>query len=133
MKIFLDSSFIIAYAIATDDHYKRSIELEKEEIFNNECYVSNLIINEIITIIGNKSNKNSVINTYNAIKDNCIIINEYDIPNFNDNVLNTYKTYNTKLSFTDSAIIEIMKENNIKDLVSFDKYFDRVAEINRIH
>jgi predicted nucleic acid-binding protein len=48
-------------------------------------------------------------------------------------VLNTYKKYNTKLSFADSAIIEIMKENKINNLVSFDKYFDKVKDIKRIY
>ena len=133
MKIFLDSSFIIAYVIETDTNNKLAIELEKNNIFDNDCYISNLIINEVIAVIGNKTDLELAINTYNVIKDNCIIINEYEIANFNDNVLNTYKKHNTKLSFTDSAIIGIMKENNIKNLVSFDKYFDKVPEIKRIH
>ena len=37
-----------------------------------------------------------------------------------------------KLDFDDALIISIMIENNIKELVSFDKDFDRVSIINRI-
>ena len=133
MKIFLDSSFIIAYVIETDENNKSAIELENNNIFDNECYISNLIINEIVTVIGNKTNLDLAINTYNAVKDNCIIINEYKISNFKDKVINTYEKYNTKLSFSDSGIVEIMKENNIKNLVSFDKEFDKVPEVKRIH
>jgi predicted nucleic acid-binding protein len=133
VKVFLDSSFIIAYVIEIDDNYKSALKLEDEKIFDNECYISNLIINEIVTVIGNKINLDLALNTYCAIKDNCIIINEYDTSNFNDNVMNMYKKYNTKLSFTDCAIIEIMKKNNINNLVSFDKSFDRVEEIIRIY
>jgi predicted nucleic acid-binding protein len=132
VKIFLDSSFLIAYTIETDDNNKLAYKLENQGIFDNECYISNLIINEIVTVIGNKINLNLAIDTYNAIKDNCTIINEYNKPNFNDSVVNIYKKYNTKLSFTDCAILEIMKEHKIKKLVSFDKYFDR-TNIERIH
>lgn len=132
MKIFLDSSFLIAYTIETDENNKLAYKLENKGIFDNKCYISNLIINEIVTVIGNKINLDLAVNTYNAIKDNCTIINEYNKQNFNDGVLKTYKKYNTKLSFTDCAILEIMKEHNIKKLVSFDKYFDR-TNIERIY
>ena len=133
MKIFLDTSFIVAYTIDTDENHPLAVELRKKGIFDNECYISNLIINEIVTVIGNKKDLKTAIETYETIKDNCIVINEYNTSNFNEKVLNTYKKYNTKLSFTDSAIIEIMKENKIKQLASFDKYFDKVNDIERIH
>ena len=58
MKIFLDSSFLIAYVIETDENNKLAYKLENQGIFDNECYISNLIINEIVTVIGNKINLN---------------------------------------------------------------------------
>lgn len=133
MKVFLDSSFLIAYAIEKDFNHKKAVQLRIDGIFDNQCYVSNLIINEIVTVIGLKGNSDSAINIFNAIKDNCIIINEYGIDNFNEKVIYQYKKFNTKLSFTDCAIIEIMKEYDIKNLASFDKEFKRVKNINRIY
>ena len=133
MKIFLDSSFIIAYAINKDENNNLAIDLRKKGIFDNECYINNLVINEIVTVIGNKGDIELAIEIYETIKDNCFIINEYYIANFNDKVMNTYKKYNTKLSFTDCGILVTMKENNINNLVSFDKYFDRVPKLKRIH
>ena len=133
MKIFLDTSFLVAYAVKTDDNNDHAIELRKKGIFDNECFVSNLIINEIITVIGNKKDSKTAIRTYETIKDNCTVINEYNTPNFNEKVVKTYKKYDTYLSFTDSSIVEVMKENNINKLVSFDKYFDNVDEIERIY
>ena len=132
MKVFLDSSFIIAYAIESDSDYKTACNLDEKGIFNNDCYVSNLIVNEIVTVIGNKIDLKLAIDTYNAVKDNFTIINEYEITNFNDIVIKTYQKYNTKLSFIDCAILEIMKENKIKNLVTFDKEFKRVKNINLI-
>jgi predicted nucleic acid-binding protein len=132
MKVFLDSSFLISYAIATDENHKLAIKIKKKGIFDNECYISNLVINEIVTVIGNKVGLNLAVNTYNAIKDNCSLINEHNIENFNDKVLTIYKNYNSKLSFTDCAILETMKKNNIKKIASFDKHFKNKKNIKII-
>ena len=48
-------------------------------------------------------------------------------------VIDTYSNYNTKLSFTDAAVLEIMAEHNIPNLVTFDKEFKRCKEINIIN
>ncbi|MCC7553039.1 MAG: type II toxin-antitoxin system VapC family toxin [Methanobacteriaceae archaeon] len=132
MKVFLDSSFLIAYVLEIDSNYNKTIELEKQGIFDNECYISNLIVNEIVTVLGKKGTLKDVVNNYNTFKDNFKILNEYEIANFNDKVMNSYKNHNTKLSFTDCAILETMKANDIENLVSFDKEFKRAKNINLI-
>lgn len=133
MKIFLDSSFIIDLILEKDDLNHKAILLKEKEILKNDCYISNLIINEVVTVIGNKTNKEIAKQSYYFLKDNCILINETKIANINDKTMNTYLEHNTKLSFTDCSIVEIMKEKNINNLASFDKYFDKVKEITRIH
>lgn len=130
MRIFLDTSFLLAILLKNDSTHKRALELkEKEKIFQNDCYISNHVIDEIITLIGNKSDVNNAVKTYNMIKDNFTILNEYDVINFNDKVINTYHEFNNKLRFTDCSIIEVMKANNIQHLVSFDKEFKRCKDI----
>lgn len=133
MKIFFDSSFIIALILEKDDLNQKAILLKEKEIFENDCYISNLIINEVVTVIGNKTNKEIAKQSYYFLKDNFILINETKIANINDKTMGIYLEHNTKLSFTDCSIVEVMKENNINNLVSFDKYFDKVEEITRIH
>lgn len=132
MKVFFDSSFLIAFILEYDSNYNKADKLDKEGIFNNDCYISNLIINEVVTVIGNKATLEHAINSYNAFNDNFNIINEYEIANFNDKVMKTYRKYNTKLSFTDCAIVEVMKKYDIENLVSFNKQFKRVDNINLI-
>ncbi|WP_409200152.1 type II toxin-antitoxin system VapC family toxin [Methanobrevibacter sp. DSM 116169] len=132
MKVFLDSSFLIAFVLKDDSNFNKAFKLYEDNIFNNECYISNLIINEIITVIGNKGSLQDAINNYYVFKDNFNILNEYEISNFNDNVINTYKKHNTKLSFRNCIIIEIMRANEINNLVSFDKQFKKVKNINLI-
>ena len=132
MKLFLDSSFLLSYSLKDGSNSNKTYKMYKEGIFDNECYISNLVINEIVTVIGNKGTLQEAVTNYYAFKDNFNIINEYEIANFNDKVMKTYKKYDTKLSFTDCSILEVMKEKEIKNLVTFDKEFKRVKNINLI-
>lgn len=133
MDVFLDSSFIIALILDKDDLNHKAISIKEKGIFNNDCYISNLIINEVITIIGNKTDKTTAKYAYYFLKDNCILINENEISHINDKIMETYVKYDTKLSFTDSSIIAVMKEHEITHLVSFNNYFNKVKEITLIH
>ena len=131
MKIFLDSSFIIALVNNNDSLHNKSLEY-LEIIENNECYISNLIINEVITVIGNKLGLEEAISTYDLLTSVFIIINEYDNTDFNASNMLIYETYNTKLSFTDSSIIYIIEKEGIDKLITFDKEFNKVKGINLI-
>lgn len=134
MKIFLDTSFIVSSIIKTDSNHEKAKKLIiNEDLLNNECYISNLIINEIVTVIGNKLGLTAAIEAYELVNDNFNILNEYEINNFNDKVLDVYRLTNTKLSFTDSSIIILMQEYGIENLVSFDKEFRRIKNINWIY
>lgn len=82
MKIFLDSSFIIALINDKDSLHKKALEfVELTEA--NECYISNLIINEVITVIGNKLSLEVAISSYDLLTSVFNIVNEYDVSDFN--------------------------------------------------
>jgi len=131
MKIFLDSSFLIALINDNDSLHKKALEyVELTE--DNDCYISNLIINEVITVIGNKLGLSVAISSYDLLTSVFNIINEYDLKDFNYNTMLFYETYKTKLSFTDSSILLIMEKKGISNLLSFDKEFKRVENINLI-
>lgn len=131
MKIFLDSSFIIALVNEKDSLHKKALEY-LELIEANECYISNLIINEVITVIGNKLGLKTTISTYELLNMVFNVVNEYELIDFNSNVMLIYEKYNTKLSFTDSSILYIMKMEGISNLLTFDKEFKRVEGLNII-
>lgn len=131
MKIFLDSSFLIALINDNDFLHEKALEYVKLTE-TNECYISNLIINEVITVIGNKLGLKTAILTYDLLTSVFNIVDEYKLTDFNSNVMLIYETYDTKLSFTDSSIIYIMKKERINNLLTFDKEFKRVNEVNLI-
>lgn len=51
-----------------------------------------------------------VMQVYHMVKDNFIIIDEYNIDKFNDKVATIYQEYKTKLSFVDSSLIKVLEE-----------------------
>lgn len=122
-KIFLDSSFIIGLFPKQDSLNNRAVNLNNEKhLLSKDCYISNNIINEVITVVGNKTKDLKIVQElYYTLKDSFNILNEFDIPYFNDKVLNTYLKFNCKLSFTDIGVIEIMKANDINYVATFDK------------
>lgn len=129
---FLDTSFIIAYTIATDNQHTKTEVLE-DIILNNLCYINNSILNECITVSYNKTKSLEISQeVYYIIIDNFKILNEYNIVNYNAKTMDLFKKHNGKLSFTDSGIITTMKENNIFDLLTFDTQFKKENSINVI-
>lgn len=138
-KIFVDTSFILAYLLIKDSTHIRAIKLiNDKDILNNDLYISNYVINEVITLLGQKDNPKRAIKVYKWLKDNFIILNESEICAFNDEVMNTYEKFNKnyksqKLGFVDCSIITLMKYYKLKNLISFDKEFEKISEINLIN
>ena len=144
-KLLLDTNFIVAAILPNDELHERAVELEMNEniVSSNECYVSNQIVTEVMNILGQKDSVEVAKNAYNMMKDNFIWINEYEIPDFNDSVLSTYKRLNRrrdkdlmarhKLGFTDCSIITSAKMFSLDAIVSFDDDFLRYGIVDIIH
>ena len=131
MKIFVDSSFLIALVNENDSLHDKSLEYV-DLIEKNDCYISNLVINEVITVIGNKIDLETALSAFDLINDIFHVINEYEIKDFNSNTMLIYEKHGTKLSFTDCSIIVDMHYHKIENLLSFDKEFKKAEGINLI-
>ena len=144
-KLLLDTNFIVAAILPNDELHERAVKLEIKEnlTVSNECYVSNQIVSEVMNILCQKDSVEVAKNTYNMMKDNFIWINEYEIPDFNDSVLSTYKHLNRrrdkdlkakhKLGFTDCSIITTAKLFSLDSIVSFDENFLRNDMVDIIY
>ena len=120
-----------------------SVSFKENLTVSNECYVSNQIVSEVMNILGQKDSVEVAKNTYNMMKDNFIWINEYEIPDFNDSVLSTYKRLNRrrdkdlkakhKLGFIDCSIITTAKLFSLDSIVSFDENFLRNDMVDIIY
>ena len=131
-EILLDSSFIIAIFRKNDPLHQRAIE--NREVLDNECYISNGIISEVMTILGQKTKDVALVRlAYNYMKDNFTIINESDINMYNDNVFSIFEKYNKnkfKLGFIDCSEVVIYEYYGLGYVASFDGEFKLFDEIN---
>ena len=144
-KLLLDTNFIVAAILPNDELHERAVKMEMEEniVSSNACYVSNQVVTEVMNILGQKDSVEVAKNAYNMMKDNFIWINEYEIPEFNDSVLSTYKHLNRrrdkdlrakhKLGFTDCSIITAAKLFSLDAIVSFDDDFLRNDIVDIVH
>ena len=134
-KLFIDANFIIALFKDFDTNHERAVS-NKEILVENDCHISNGVLNEIITILMMRTkNIELTKNAYHFLKDNLTIINEYNIEIFNDKVFSIFKKYNNtnfKLSFIDCSIVIIANHYNLDGIVTFDKKFSLFQEINLI-
>ena len=84
MKYFIDSSFIVSLFKETDTNH----EIGKEHIDiidDNECYITNGILLEVITILMKKTKDNNIVKlAYAYLLDNFIIVDEYNIKQYID-------------------------------------------------
>ena len=136
MKYFLDTSFIMALVLNSDANYNKAVKLDY--ILNEKCFINNNVLNEVLTLTGRKINIDSAKEIYYNLIDSFEVLNEYNILNYNSENFKIFEKYvgidsnKTKLSFTDSSIILTMKEFEIDSLVTFDKEFKRIEDINLI-
>ena len=132
-KIFVDTSFIISLFRKNDSNHdltkKYSYLIDK-----NECYISNAILIEIITVLMKRTkNIQLVKKAYLYLNDNFIIINEYDIEDYNDKVFNVFQKYNLntfKVSYVDCSSVVISNYYNIDVVLTLDNGFKLFNEID---
>lgn len=128
----MDTSFIVALFRKNEDAYK--IAKKNKHIINeHDCYTTNYVLNEVVTIVSMRTKDIKLTKkAYYFILDNFTIINEQDTPNFNSQVMNLFEKYNEKtfhLRFIDCSLILFYKRYNLDYIVTFDKWFKKVKEI----
>ena len=131
-KLLIDSSFIIALFRRNDGLHQKAIE-NKDILNNHECYITDGILAEVITIIGQKTKDIVLVRIiYNYLKDNFTILHESEINMYNDNVFTIFEKYNKnkfKLGFIDCSQVIIFNHYNLDYVVNLDKGFRLFEEI----
>ena len=82
MKYFLDTSFILALVLDADSNHEKALKLLY--LFDEDCYINNNVLNEVLTLIGRKLNISAAREVYYGLIDTFTILNEYDIANYNN-------------------------------------------------
>lgn len=131
-KLFIDTSFIIPI-FKRNDTNREIVQKNKNILLENDCFISNGVLQEIITVIMKKTkNIELTKKAYYFLVDNFTILNEQDIEKCNDRVFSIFKKYNVntyKASYIDCSSVVIAKRFNLDYVVSLDKFFEKFEEI----
>lgn len=126
---FADASFFIGLVDKQDQWHKRALELL--EGLKDELVVTNLVIYECVSIIGQRSGGMAGTTLYNFFNDNCHV--EYVTDDVFDEAMKIFFEQNGKISVSDAITLAFMKKRKVKSIISFDPDFDRINDIDRIN
>ncbi len=124
--IFLDTSFLVAYIVEKDTNHEKAVSLMKEivEGEHGSAITSEYVFEETVTVVLVRSRSlESAVKTGDIIKESIPVL---DVGN---NVFEaSWKRFrnqkNTKLSFTDCTILEMVESNHLDKLATFDREFE---------
>ncbi len=119
--IFLDASFIVAYANADDKHHKRAVEIAKEieDGVHGERAVSEYTIDEVTTVLLSRTNNYEIaVSTGKELRNLFFIREDYALFEKTWEVFSTQKK--PYISFTDCNTIAICEREGIAKLATFD-------------
>ena len=116
-QYFIDTTFLISLILENDENHEKAVKIAHRRILEKECYLSNFVLGEVISILGNHLDENISQKAYQMIIDNFIILNEYDVPEFKNTAMDLYVKFKTKLSYNDCITIAIMDYHGIPDIL----------------
>jgi len=129
--IFLDANYIVSYYIESEDHHKRALEIAKH-FKDKKRIISKSIIAETVNILNTKLkiDKKIIKATYEKIyNDFKILEDHYYYDKAVDKIVNDKK----RLPFFDTLYIVLMEDLGITEIATFDKHFNNIEGIKRIH
>ena len=119
--IFLDASFIVAYANADDQQHKRAVELAKEieSGMHGERTVSEYILDEVTTVLLSRTKNHSIaVSTGKEMRNLFFIRQDYALLEKTWEIFSAQKE--PYISFTDCNTIAICEREGIAKLATFD-------------
>lgn len=127
----VDASIFLEVELEQGKHTECEKFLEEVEKGNVKAIVSDFTIDSIAIVM--ESNGKSWKDVRRFLMSIALFkgMSVYSVKH-SDKIKATGHMYNHKLDFDDSIIIQSAFSNNIKEIVSFDKDFDRIKEIRRL-
>lgn len=124
-----DSSYFVALADSRDKWHQDALSLKPK--MPREILISDLVVAESITIIGERGGGKAARTLYEYFVDQCEI--EFVDRQLLDEAMTMHLQFNGTLSVADCVSVTLMSKRGIQELVSFDSAFDKVRGLKRIH
>ena len=129
--IFFDANFLVSFYIGDEEYHERALEI-MEMSKNKKKIISKLIIGETINILFTKLkiDKNRIKEIYeNLNNDYTLVDDNYIFDKTVDKIMNSDKRF----PFFDYVYITLMEDLGIKEIATFDKHFENIDGVMRIH
>lgn len=124
--IFVDTGAFISRYLARDQYHRKALVLwEKLRSSNQRCYTSNFVLNETLTLLGQRAG-----NSYTAQRARNIYTSEILAilrPTQDDETeaIELLKKYSDqRVSFTDCISFVLMHKNKLNVAFTFDSHFE---------
>jgi predicted nucleic acid-binding protein len=125
----VDSSYFIALADSNDKWHNDALRLSSK--IPRGFIISDLVVAESITIIGERGGGKAAQTLYEYFVDECEI--EFVDEDLLGEAMALHLQFDGTLSVADCVSVALMSQRRIGKLVSFDSDFDKVRGIERIH
>lgn len=127
--IVADSSYFIALADRKDRWHADALRLK--ETIPQEFLLSDLVAAEALTIVGDRRGGRPAQTLYEYFEDQC------EIAFVDEDLLREAMTlhlqHDGQLSVADCVSVALMSRRRIREIISFDRDFDRVQGVRRLH
>ena len=128
MKVLVDSDALFAAYSAVDPNHERAVSQFRLLRFQGvTCYVINLVLYEVVTVISHKLGQDVAVGFVKNLP--TLNLNRIDF----DAVMEekSWKVFMNQTkkgtSFADCANVAVMREMNLDQIFSFDKFYKRVG------
>jgi hypothetical protein len=126
--IFVDTSFLIALLIKTDQFHEKALEIS--QTINERKVINNTVLNETLNAFTGKGGKVGK-ELYNVILEMFDI--QYLTPADYDDAIDLYLHYDSSINYSDCTILSTMFQNDIDQILSFDTDFEKVNGMSVIN
>ncbi|MDV3278462.1 MAG: PIN domain-containing protein [Nitrososphaerales archaeon] len=129
--IFLDSSFLVAFGVDGDANHSRSVEVMRDIV--NSAYgppvISDYVFDETTTVTFLRTKE---LKKARVVGD--AMLKAFRMLKVDDEVFRrAWQEFRsqkgTRYSFTDSTTVELMRQNNIRNIATFDREFRGYREL----
>ena len=129
--IFLDANFLVSFYIEDEKYHKRALEIIGN-FKNQKKIISKLIIGETVNILLTKLkvDKKIIKEVYENLNNNYTLVDDSYIF---DKTIDKIMTSKKRFPFFDYVYITLMEDLGINKIATFDKHFNNIEAVVRIH
>ena len=124
--VFIDTSLLVAFVVAKDTNHEKAVSIMEEIVGgkHGQAITSEYVFDETVTVVLVRSKS-----LYLASKTGDLIKESMPVLEVGNNTFeaswNRFRNQkDTKFSFTDCTILEVVESNHIDKLATFDREFE---------